>query len=59
MCPDAKDFVVEWEDVASAVNDWARMKTSFVAEQFLHELNGIETPSLGTSVFSCVYVFLQ
>lgn len=49
ICPNAKDFVVTWEDMASAVIDWARLKTSFVAELFLQELIGFETQSLGIS----------
>lgn len=56
VCPTAKDFVVQWEDLAPTVIDWAGTKSSFVAQQYLAELKGVgpDKPSLGIICYSCM-----
>ena len=47
-CPTAKDFFVQWEDMAPLIIDWARTKFNSTAEKILEELN--ENITIGKNV---------
>ena len=46
-CPSAKGFLVEWEDAAPIVIEWARTKSNPVAAMIVEELFRNGKPSLG------------
>jgi hypothetical protein len=47
-CPSAKDFLVEWEDVAHILVEYAASRSNPMVELMISELKLIESPSLGT-----------
>ena len=46
-CPTAKDFVVQWEDMAPIVVEWATKKCNAMASLLVDELRANGKPSLG------------
>jgi hypothetical protein len=53
-CPGAKDFLVQWEDMAPSVVTWAATKVNPMAQLILGELNAEERPSLGMFWIGCL-----
>jgi len=51
-CPDAKDFMVHWEDVAPVIVEWARRKPNPVASLMVDELYKHGAPSQGIHIFN-------
>ena len=39
-CPTAKDFFVQWEDMAPLIVDMARSKYNYAAERIIEETGG-------------------
>jgi hypothetical protein len=46
-CPDAKDFLVQWEDMAPLIINWSSTKVNSTAQLILSELNANAAPSIG------------
>lgn len=46
-CPEARDFIVYWEDMAPHVTEWASKKTNTVLESLLAEMCASGKPTLG------------
>ena len=57
-CTTAKDFLVQWEDMAPVVVDWASSKSNQMASLLVDELRADGKPSLGMTSANCfVYHF--
>ena len=46
-CPTAKDFFVQWEDMAPLIVDMARSKHNSAAERIIEELAENENVTIG------------